>query len=159
MLSRLKVVESCLQPDEDIKFDSDVELIDISMVGDSSAAKDSGLSEPIQTSDSGNKPSDKEGEAEFYGFGEEEQAKAKEQSECIVIESDLEDDASPDASPADLQSVSQPPTEDYKCTEQEEEELDGLIGRELYLCGNIGCDETTETAVALKVHFLSYSSL
>jgi len=152
MISRLEIVGSCLLPDEDIKFDSDIEMNHIPLVNDSSTMKDSAVGEPTGAS---GKMNDKDNETEFYGFGEEERVKAKEQRECIVIESDLDDDASTDTSPADLQSVAQPPTEDCKGLEQEEE-LDGLMGRELYICGNIGCDETTETAVALKVQiFLS----
>lgn len=150
----MEVVESCLQPDGDIKFDSDVVMIDVSVAGDTSAGRGSGVNEPLETNNSCIKLNDKECEAEFYGFGEEEQAKAKEQSECIVIESDMEDDVSTDTSPVDSQPVPQPSAEEYRCLEQEEEELDGLMGRELYLCGNIGCDETTETAAALKVRRL-----
>lgn len=89
----------------------------------------------------------KEPESEFHGFGEEEQAKAKKQTECILIESDGEEDTTGNA--PNEPSVNTPNEES---AEQElEEEQHGLYGRSLYMCGNIGCDETADTAAAFKV--------
>ena len=86
-----------------------------------------------------------ENESEFHGFGEEEQAKAKRLSaECIVIDSDPEEE-----------NLAEVPNEHVKLEEPSEMEDDdqqvGLYGRQLYRCGNMGCDESAETAAALKV--------
>jgi hypothetical protein len=36
---------------------------------------------------------------------------------------------------------------------ESEEYQEGLAGRQLYMCGNIGCDETAETAATFKVRW------
>ena len=101
----------------------------------------------------GDPPAQKEQpEAEFHGFGEEEQAKAKEQTECIVIESDGEEENSSSATNQTPSAANQPAEETPD--QESEENQDGFSGSKLYMCGNIGCDETAETASAFKVHSL-----
>lgn len=83
-------------------------------------------------------------ETEFHGFGEEEQAKAKRLSaECIVIDSDPEEE----------NVLDEPSThaDPEQAEEEAESQQEGLHGRLLYRCGNMGCDESAETAATLKV--------
>ena len=127
------MIESCLTPDQDIQFEPSVEP----------AVSHSRINDKAET------------EVEFHGFGEEEQAKAKEQSQCIAIESDMDDDASASATEFIAPVIEDVRGHEPEGEEQEEEELDGLSGHELYRCGNIGCDETTATAATLKVFFFS----
>lgn len=82
-------------------------------------------------------------ELEFHGFGAEEQAKAKRLSaECIIIDSDPEEDAIAEE-PTGLEARDQ-------LSEPEDEAEMGLFGRQLYVCGNLACDETAETPAELK---------
>lgn len=84
-------------------------------------------------------------EPEFYGFEEEELIETKKMVECIVIESDSEEGSVPEEPLA----ISPPFEEDVE--QESDEKVEGLYGRELYRCGNIGCDETAETVDDFKV--------
>lgn len=91
----------------------------------------------------------KEPDVEFHGFGAEEQAIAKEQTESIVVLSDAEEDTSSQSAVNDGTAAQQ--VSDETGEPESEEYQEGLYGRNLYMCGNIGCDETAETASAFKV--------
>lgn len=83
----------------------------------------------------------KDPENEFHGFGVEEQTKAKEQTVCILVEVEVEEDTTTNQ-PVDAESS----------VKENEFLQEGLSGRQLFMCGNIGCDETAETAAAFKVY-------
>ena len=81
---------------------------------------------------------------EFYGFGEDERAKAREKSESIMAEADNADDFEDPASVA--AGASEEPGTSVEDA--------GLSGHNLYKCGNAGCDYTADTSNELKVTLL-----
>lgn len=142
LFNKVQVIERVLLPEEDI--------VNLPVAAISQATEelmDAPLVELEEITADDDFPIPKEPETEFHGFGEEEQAKAKKQTECIVIDSDGEDDNS--ASTNNDPSAKSQPNEE---TPESEELQEGLFGRQLYMCGNIGCDETAETASAFKVN-------
>ena len=149
LFNKVQVIETAVSPEEDI-------VILPSTVEKSQAAEEPIEVPPVELEEiavDGDPPAQKEQpEAEFHGFGEEEQAKAKEQTECIVIESDGEEENSSSATNQTPSAANQPAEETPD--QESEENQDGFSGSKLYMCGNIGCDETAETASAFKVHSL-----
>lgn len=135
LFDKVVIIENILSPEEDIATD----IIEEKAVEEPIGVDDREVEEDA----SANR---KEPETEFHGFGEEEQAKAKQQTECILIESDPEEE---NTLTEPLAAI--PPNEEAVEQEELEEHLKGLYGRKLFMCGNIGCDETAETATAFKV--------
>lgn len=94
----------------------------------------------------------------FHGFGEEEKAKAKEKSSvCIVLDQEIEDSNSTDVPSEQMEQIEDGQALMLTGQDDEEEKQVGLSGRELYMCGNIGCDETAESVAAFKVIFTNFS--
>ncbi len=93
---------------------------------------------------------------EFHGFEEEEgsQAKAKRLSaERLILDSGSGED---EENIPTVPSVNQSSREKSGEEKMDEEDQDGgLYGRQLYVCGNTGCDVTAETPASLKVSYFS----
>lgn len=149
LFDKVQVIESPLLPEEDVQLivpevvNSQKKEIDKEVKIQSNSEEGKPLEDnlPDQTTT-------KESETEFHGFGEEELAKSKEQSECAVVVSDGEDENSASSSIEPSTTGAVQPNEESTELEDHQE---GLSGRQLYMCGNIGCDETAENAATFKV--------
>jgi hypothetical protein len=159
LFDKVHVIESLMSPEEDV-IDVHVtetennknEVVAGEPMNVPSSLEDEQVTEKSVAveEDSALSEISKEPEPEFHGFGEEEQAKAKQQTESIVIVSDPEDENSASA-PIELRAVVATKTTEEPVEQETEEHQEGLAGRKLYMCGNIGCDETAETAATFKV--------
>jgi len=150
----VQVIESSLGPGDDI-FDGSSTIESPSKVQPLIESVSDFDKEARNENDHQLNESEQTGAQVFHGFGEEEKAKAKEKSSvCIVLGEEIEDSNSPFEQRAQ--------NEDGQLfitgQEDEEEKQVGLSGRELYMCGNIGCDETAESVAAFKViSYLKYN--
>ena len=77
-------------------------------------------------------------ETEFHGFEENKQTNDKESTDSIVRMPSADEENSLSGS---NDGVNQPPNEETG-EEESGECQEGLSGTSLYMCGNIGCDET-----------------
>lgn len=146
LLYFVKVVESGLSSEEDAP-----EVEQVEQAGEDEAGAPEEPDEPDEP-DEPEEPSEEKKETaeqekeeepkEFHGFVDEERREARQQTECIVIESDGEEE------PPKEEAAQQPAQE---LNDNEEEVQDGLFGRQLYMCGNLGCDETAETSSEFRV--------
>jgi hypothetical protein len=164
LFDKVHVVESVISPEEDIvdvfvieekknKHETQTEEPSITMNVPTNLGDEQVTEKAFTLEENSAVPgTSKEPEPEFHGFGEEEQAKAKQQTECIVIESDVEDENSASA-PTESSTVMTTKTSEEAVEPESEEYQEGLAGRQLYMCGNIGCDETAETAATFKVRW------
>lgn len=152
LFEKVQVMESPLVPEEDVQVISEVENSHQKAIEEQmNVPSNVGEGDTVSEEGSSSNPSTiKESETEFHGFGEEELAKSKEQTESIAIVSDAEDENS--ASSFNEVSAATAIQANEESADQElEDHQEGLSGRQLYVCGNIGCDETAETAATFKV--------
>ncbi len=158
LFDKVHVIESLMSPEEDVIYvhvteteNNRNEMVAGEPMNVPSSLEDEQVTEKSVAVEENSAPEiSKEPEPEFHGFGEEEQAKAKLQTESIVIVSDPEDENSASA-PIELPEVMATKTTEEPVEQESEEHQEGLAGRKLYMCGNIGCDETAETAATFKV--------
>lgn len=90
-----------------------------------------------------------------HGFSQEEKPKEK-SNVWIFIDEDVEACNLVDAVPTEkIAQIEDGQAPLLIAQEGEEEKQVGLYGRELYVCGNLGCDEAADSATAFKVIYLS----
>ena len=140
LFSQVQVIESTLGAGEDIFDNNPVNSNSSSGEQQPTADKQPTVQEQIDAQ-------------EFHGFGDEEKEQAKGQSTVCIVLDDIDDSNSADG-PQENEDASA-----LLNGQEEEEQQFGLFGRELYKCGNLGCDETAESVSSFKVSLSRYKIL